>query len=153
MHVLDAAAQIVEQYPGGAESLAPRIGTTPGVLRNKVNATNTTNHLTLVEANRMMGLTGRFDILQAMAQEHGFALAKVDAEHGSCPLVKLVLALETSEGHLARTILDALDDDKISEREADLISAAANELQAALISLVGRLRCSVPVAPTLKAVA
>lgn len=145
MHVLDAAAQIVDQYPGGAESLAPRIGTTPGVLRNKVNAANTTNHLTLIEANRMMSLSGRFDILQAMAQEHGFALTKLEPEHSNCPLVKIVLALQASEGHLADTILEALADDKISAREADDISAAANMVQEVLISLVSRIRGSVPV--------
>ena len=73
MHVIDAAAQTVDQYPGGAESLAPRIGMSAGILRNKVNANNTTNHLSLAEANRIMSVTGDFRILQAMAQEHGFA--------------------------------------------------------------------------------
>lgn len=37
--VLDAVYRTVRAYPGGAESLAPRLGTTANVLRNKVSLT------------------------------------------------------------------------------------------------------------------
>ena len=38
MSVLDAFGRVVRAYPGGCASLAPRLGTTAGVLRNKLHA-------------------------------------------------------------------------------------------------------------------
>lgn len=53
MNVKDATHATVHDYPGGAESLAPRMGIkSPQVLRNKVNPTTDTHHLRLDEAIR-----------------------------------------------------------------------------------------------------
>lgn len=143
MHVLDAAAAIVDRYPGGAESLAPRIGMSAGILRNKVNSNNTTNHLTLAEANRIMAVTGDHDILQAMALEHGYVLASVDSGAGDDrTVIHRLLDLSVAEGELARTIHDALADSIITDNEMKLINAAGNAEQKALIALINRLRAA-----------
>ena len=47
MNVVDAAYLAVHTYPGGSESLGPRIGMSPAVLRNKVNPNCSTHHLSL----------------------------------------------------------------------------------------------------------
>lgn len=140
MHVIDAAAQTVDQYPGGAESLAPRIGMSAGILRNKVNANNTTNHLSLAEANRIISMTGDFRILQAMAQEHGFALTRVEQAEEGGNILNAMLGLEVAGGEFARTIHDALADGLITSNEMKAIAAAGHASQAALIGLIHRLR-------------
>ncbi len=148
MHVLDAASQTVHAYPGGAESLAPRIGMSAGILRNKVNVNNTTNHLTLAEAAEIMAATGDHRILQALAQEHGYALACIDMGGvASRTVVHHLLDLGMAEGELSRTIHDALADNVISSNEMNAIAAAGHANQAALIGLINRLRAAAKTAP------
>jgi hypothetical protein len=142
MHVLDAAAQTVHAYPGGAESLAPRIGVSAGILRNKVNANVPTNHLTLAEADAIMGATGDVRILQALAQAHGYALTKVDEQSDGKSIVSHVLGLGMTEGKLSMTIHDALADNVITANEMNAIAAAGHAHQSALIGLINRLRAA-----------
>lgn len=140
MHVLDAAAQTVHAYQGGAESLAPRVGLSAGILRNKVNVNNTSNHLTLAEANEIMAATGDHRILQALAQEHGYALHKIDDACSEKAIVHHLLDLGMAEGELSRTIHDALADNVITCNEMNAIAAAGHANQSALIGLINRLR-------------
>jgi hypothetical protein len=142
MHVLDAAAQTLEQYPGGAESLAPRVGMSAGILRNKVNANCTTNHLTLIEANRLMTVTGDHTILQALAQEHGYTLTAACLPADAAPIVSQILALSAAEGRFAQTIHDALADGIISPNEMNAIAGAGHDSQCALIGVIQRLRAA-----------
>lgn len=139
MHVIDAAAQTVDNYPGGAESLAPRMGMSAGILRNKVNSNNTTNHLTLEEADRMMDRTGDFQILQALAGRHGFALVPLEDRTEAGSVIGHILQLGSREGEFARVLHDALADGVISDREMNDIAAAGYATQSTLISLVRRL--------------
>lgn len=140
MHALDAAAQTVDRYPGGTESLAPRVGMSAGILRNKVNVNCTTNHLSLAEANRIMGATGDHAILQALAQEHGYTLQKIEAVPDETPVMRRLLALGAAEGKFSQTIHDALADGIISANEMAVIGEAGIATQAALIGLINRLR-------------
>lgn len=142
MHVIDAAAATVDRYPGGAESLAPRIGMSAGILRNKVNPNNTTNHLTLAEANRIMTVTGDAEILQALAQEHGYTLARTEGAECGGSILTAMLSLEVRAGDFARTIHDAMVDGIISQNEMKAIAAAGNAEQTALILLINRLRAA-----------
>jgi len=140
MHVLDAAAQTVDQYQGGAESLAPRIGISAGILRNKVNVNNTTNHLTLAEANRIMAVTGDLSILQAMAAEHNCALIRIDNSDKAESLMHGVLDLGVAEGDFNRELHDALADGVITGNEMNGLGQSALTYQAAIIGLLRRLR-------------
>ena len=74
MNIQDAAHRIGHEYPGGAVALAHRIGINPTVFNSKLNPNNLTHHLTLAEAQRMQLLTGRTDILEAMASELGYVI-------------------------------------------------------------------------------
>lgn len=71
----------VQEYPGGSESLAPRMsnGMSAATLRGKVNPNNDRNLLSLQEANELMGKSGDYRILHAMAADHGFVVQRVDA--------------------------------------------------------------------------
>jgi hypothetical protein len=139
MHVLDAAAQTVDQYQGGAESLAPRIGISAGILRNKVNVNNSTNHLTLAEANRMMAVTGDHAILQALASEHGYALVKIENPDQATGVLHGMLDLGVAEGEFNRELHDAMADGRITPNEMSALGKASLAYQGALIGLLRRL--------------
>ena len=63
MNIHDAAHATIHDYPGGAASLAPRLGMVQAVLNSKVNPNTHTHHLTLAEALRVMVMTGDHRIL------------------------------------------------------------------------------------------
>ncbi|MGE7137915.1 phage regulatory CII family protein [Luteibacter sp. NPDC031894] len=140
MHILDAALQTVSDYPGGAASLAPRVGLTAGVLSNKVNPNCKSNHLTLVEANRLMSVTGDPAILQAMAAEQGYALVKIGDPDEGQGVLHGMLDLGVAEGEFSRELHDALADGRITQNEMSALGRAALAYQSTLIGLLRRLR-------------
>lgn len=137
MNVSDAAYTTVHEYPGGSESLAPRLGMTAAVLRNKVNPHNDRNRLTLEEADRLIGLTGDTRILQALQANHD-ALLSSDAGTGN--ITDLVLDINSAGGDFARTIREALADGVISNREMKDIANAGMASQRVIIALLNRLQ-------------
>lgn len=142
MNATDAADATVHDYPGGSESLAPRLGMSAAVLRNKVNPNNDRNHLTLAEAGRLMMVTGDHRILQAMAAEHGYAMHKVDGAEPGESIMSNILSLGMREGEFAKTLRDALADQIISDREMKEITDAYFATQATQIALIHRLRAA-----------
>jgi hypothetical protein len=142
MHVLDAASNTVDQYPGGAESLAPRVGLSAGILRNKVSPTCTTNHLTLAEADRLMAVTGDLQILQALAAAHNCAVVPLGEVGNPEAIMTMLLRLGVAEGEFTRTLHDALADGVITGNEMAAIGHASLAEQKALIGLVARLRAA-----------
>jgi hypothetical protein len=140
MHVSDAAQATVDNYPGGAESLAPRVGLSAGILRNKVNPTCTTNHLTLAEANRIMSVTNDLQMLQAMAAEHSCALVPLGEQGGGESVMTHLLRLGITDGELTRTLHDAMADNIITSNEMSAITMSGLAVQRALIALIGRMR-------------
>lgn len=134
MNILDAAHNTVRSYPGGSESLGPRVGISPAVLRNKVNPNNDTHHLTLAEADRLMGITGDHSILNALASAHGYSLQKVDGEGQVGSIVAAILAMSMRQGDLSEVVSKALEDNRISPRERRDIEDAVHKLQAAIVA-------------------
>jgi len=63
----DAFYQTCKKYPGGFESLAPRMGMSGQVLRNKANHNATANHVHLCDIENIMTLTGDLSVLHALA--------------------------------------------------------------------------------------
>lgn len=140
MNILDAAHKTVHAYPGGSESLAPRIGMSAAVLRNKVNPNNTTHHLTLAEADEVMGVTGDHRLLQVLAANHGYALQRCEAVHENGPVLQALLVANAAEGEFDRVLQEALSDNLITQNELRLIESAGLHQQAALMGLLNRLR-------------
>lgn len=141
MNVADAADSTVHDYPGGSESLGPRIGMSPAVLRNKVNPNNDRNVLTLAEAQKIMRVTDDHRILAAQAADLGYALLAVSGDDGdeTASLTGMVLKLSTATGDFARVVDAALADGVITPNEMVAIQNMAHADQAALIGLVKRL--------------
>jgi len=140
MNVTDAADATVHDYPGGSESLAPRMGMSAAVLRNKVNPGNDRNHLSLSEADRLMRVTGDHRILQALADQHGYVLQRADDAARSGSVLDGVLAFHAAGGELHVAIHDALADGLITEREMSLIEKCSAAEHAAMIAMIHRLR-------------
>lgn len=131
MNIQDAAHKTVKDYPGGSESLAPRIGMSAAVLRNKVNPNNITHHLTLAEASEVMGMSGDYRILHSLASEHGFTLHATDApDTGS--IMCAMLAASAAKGDLAAILAKALADNMVTPNEASSIARACAAVQAAM---------------------
>lgn len=140
MNVIDAADATVHDYQGGSESLAPRLGMSAAVLRNKVNPSNDRNHLSLAEADRLMRVTGDHRILHALADMHGYVLHHAEEHDGAGTVLEGVLAFNAAGGKLNRAIRDAMADGLITEREMKLIEKCSAAEHAALIALIHRLR-------------
>lgn len=136
MNVQDAAYATVHGYPGGSESLAPRLGMSPAVLRGKVNPNNDRNILSLAEADAMMGVSGDHRILHALAAEHGYTLQPVEGEADpvSC-LMGAVLATSAAKGDLSDVLSRALEDQVITPNEMAEIHKACAVLQARVVEI------------------
>lgn len=149
MNILDAVHATVRNYPGGSESLAPRMITrtedgkekamSAAVLRNKANPNNTTHHLTLAEADQIMGLTGDHRILHALAAEHGYVLQPAAADEAGCVL-QSILTANTTRGEFDRVLQEALQDNLITSNEMKLVTEAGASHVAAYVALIARLR-------------
>lgn len=70
MNVGDAFYQTVHGSAGGCEALAVRMNMSAAILRNKANVHTVTNKPTLDDADRIMGLTADYRILDALAANH-----------------------------------------------------------------------------------
>ena len=104
MNITTAADLTVHEYKGGSESLGPLVGISAAVLRNKVNPNNTTHHLTLAEADRIVRMTGDARILAAFAHSNGFLLVKAPESCGESDISVLeeVAGLMVAHGTFGR---------------------------------------------------
>lgn len=148
MNVLDAAQATVKAYPGGAESLAPRLDMSGALLRGKVNPQYDRNHLTLAEADLLMTVTGDHRILHALAAQHGYVLQRHDdlereREEAQHRVDELVLDLMRATGSFAGTIADAREDGVITPREAKDTAQAGMGVQKIVVDLVAALQAQV----------
>lgn len=142
MTPLDAAHATVHDYPGGSESLAPRLGMSGSILRNKVNANINTNHLTLVDADKMMSVTGDHRILEALAQHHGYVLVPVefDTPSSDMAILELVTHVWRHNGDVGRAVDDALSDGRITKRELDTIKESIHRVEQTMHTMLARLK-------------
>lgn len=140
MNILDAAHKTVKEYPGGSESLGPRIDMSAAVLRSKVNPNIATHHLTLLEADEIMSVTGDHRMLHALAAQHGYVLQRIDAAGGPADLLGALLACDARKGELTQLLHDSLADGNLSPNEWSQVAQAGTATQAALVILLQRLQ-------------
>ena len=129
MNVKDATHATVHDYPGGAESLAPRMSIkSPQVLRNKVNPTTDTHHLRLDEAVRMMAVTGDYRIIEAMAGELGGTFALLPTSQVTeQSLIAMLLNASNAHGNTCKVFSEALADGYLDHIERKDINQALDE--------------------------
>lgn len=137
MNVLDAAYDTVHQYPGKSDALATRMGMTGALLRGKVNPNSDRNRLALEEADEMMGKTGDYRILHALAANHGGIFVQLDTPQAGS-LIAALLATDSAKGDLSKVVAEAVKDGRITPNEQAKIRKAVAAVQA-LVSMVGQL--------------
>ena len=114
---------------GGIRVVCERVGISEGVLRNKVDERNESNHLRLDEAFRIMLELKDYRIMQAMAYELGGTfdlLPDVDVDENE-HIVTLLLGATSKHGQVCDVIHQALADvrhriDGLEKLQKQLIS-------------------------------
>lgn len=136
MNLLDAAYNVVHDYPGGSHSLAPRMGKSATTLSHEVAADGTAK-LGLLDAAKITTLSGDLRILEAFATNCGQMLvplpAAVDLQSDDCMLRMAATVREF--GDLCTEVAADLQDGKISDNELARIDRECGELIAAVHGL------------------
>jgi predicted kinase len=142
MNIKDAMHHTVHDYPGGSESLGPRMNIVPAVLRNKVNPNSSSHHLTLIEADRLMSMTGDHRILNALAQNHGYVLVPVefDTPASDLAILELVTRVWRTNGDVGKAVDEALCDGKITSKELEHIQDTITQVEQAMHTMLSRLK-------------
>lgn len=130
MNPLDAAYNLVHDYPGGACSLAPRLGKSGTYLSAEVSGTGSAK-LGLMTAVKLSQLTGNLCVLNAFASECGcFVLAMPTMPvEGSTFKALADAAREFSE--FVGSVADAAADGKVTANELARVDKELSELFAA----------------------
>lgn len=139
--VLDAAFNLVHDHPGGAASLAPRLGKNPATLCHEVTGHGTAK-LGLETAVKLSVLTGDMRILNAMAAQCGCLVLPLvchEGEEGEAVMARLGVAAKEFGEFVAEVAADSRDG-RISANELKSIEREWGELVSAGQSLVGHLR-------------
>ncbi|MEC9482548.1 MAG: phage regulatory CII family protein [Halomonas sp.] len=138
MNPQDAFYQTVHDHPGSAESLAPRMGMSAAVLRNKANPNNEYNKPTLGDVDKAMALTGDYRVLDALAANHGGIFVRMDKCEATTGvgLLGQITHVWSVEGDVGRCIEEMLDDGRIEPHELERVKEAVYHLQQSLAELV-----------------
>lgn len=141
MTPLDAFHQTVHSYPGGCESLGPRLGMSVAVLRNKANPRCNTNHPTLTDVDRVLGITGNYSVLHALAANHSHVCIPVDADlaPSDMAVLELVTAAWRTHGDVGASVDAAFADGRVEAREVTRIREAIYHHIAGLQHMLQRI--------------
>ncbi len=140
--VEDAAYHTAHSYPGGVESLSPRMGIGAQVLRNKLNPTSRTHHLTLAEADRLIGLTGDKSIVHALAINHGMVCVPMldEGQYASdVSVLETVTRIWSMSGKVGQAVDDTLADNRVEKDEVLRVREGVYQNITALHELVALL--------------
>lgn len=144
MNIQDAAHRIGHEYPGGAVALAHRMGIGPVVFNSKLNPNTLTHHLSLAEAQRMQLLTGRTDILEAMADELGYVIVKIPDCANDIDIAKATRKAVVEFGEWMDQIDRSLDDGAVTTNELKAIEKELVEMMAQAQKLTAALATAKP---------
>ncbi len=114
--VLDAAFHLVHDYPGGAVSLAPRMGKSGTTLSHECKATGTAK-LGLVDAVKLSHLTGDLRILNAFASECGCLVLPMPAPDGAVDTFHALAEAAREFGKFVTSVADAAADGQVTANE------------------------------------
>lgn len=141
MTPLDAFYNTVHDADGGPEALAARLGMSAQVLRNKANPNNSANKPLLDDADRVMGLTGDFRILEALAASHRRVCIEIPEDGDACDLaiLELVTHVWQRNGDVGAAVHQTLADGKVEKQEIARVRQAVYKTQQALNEMLMRL--------------
>lgn len=143
MDIHDAAYRVAHDFrPDGAVGLARRLGRNSGTFLNQLNPHQETAKLGLGDAVAMSVAAGDRRIAEAFADTLGCLLVQKPALAlvSDAALLDMVLTRDEYLGAFASVVRSALDGGAIDAFEMARIEEAANEVAAATLELVERLR-------------
>lgn len=137
----DAFHTTVHAAPGGCESLAPRMGMSPAILRNKANLTSNFNKPTLEDIDLAMALTGDYRILDALAGKHGRVCIQIEEGAGANDMAVLEIMTKcwAANGDVGSEVMRALEDGRIDHKEIAAIKDAVLKVNQSMQRLLARL--------------
>ncbi|GAO73355.1 phage regulatory CII family protein [Comamonas sp. E6] len=146
MSTLDALRRGVDNYPGGREVVAVRIGKTGEVLRKELSGAashklGAVDALTIARIACEEGRPHCYDYAAMVAQECGgrFELVTDAPSETPSPVAKVSkLVVETS--HVTSAVIDAMQDGVISDNELRVIEKEVAEAQEVLRKLLQAAR-------------
>ncbi len=136
MNLLDAAYNVVHDYPGGSHSLAPRMGKSSTTLSHEVAADGTAK-LGLLDAEKITALSGDLRILEAFATNAGqmiVPLPCVDTSLSDDCMLRLAAAAKEF-GDMCTEAATSLQDGRITDNELARFDRECGELIASVHSL------------------
>ena len=136
MNLLDAAYALVHEYPGGSESLAPRVGKNATTLSHEVLGTGAAK-LGLLTAETMTIFSGDLRILQEFAancEQMVVPLPKLDPGQSDDCMLRLA-ATAHEFGKLCTEVAGDLVDGQISDNELARIDRECGRLIASVHSM------------------
>jgi hypothetical protein len=138
----DAFYQTCKRYPGGFESLAPRMNMSAQVLRNKANPNASVNHVHICDIENIMTFTGDLAVLHALAQGQGCAVVKVDADGNASDMavLEMITKVWSSNGNVGAEVNRTLEDGLVESHEVEKVAEAVYRTTEALMTMLGRLR-------------
>ncbi|CAG68987.1 phage regulatory CII family protein [Acinetobacter baylyi] len=139
MNILDAAYHTVHDFLGGASALASRLGIkSPAVLNSKVNPNTHTHHITLLEAVKLMEITGDYRILQEMCARLGkvaIDLPDIPESQRDTSLMDTFLCIGIKKGDISALFKEMMADGRITQGEALDMARVIHEMHKALSEL------------------
>lgn len=153
LDILDVIYRTVHDFPGGAAALAPRMGMSVDVLRQKANVNNPQHVFHPRQLLDLMYFTGNDAVLHAMAEHMGRVVlnASPDDSDGN-----LHLALAKLQGHYAEVVrhtadllagMEAAPACSLSSNDVRRVQFHVQEVHAALGHLLGCMRVNLRPAP------
>jgi len=148
MNQHDALYQVARAFPGGLDALAQQLQMSPNVLRNKLAPNINSHYPSFEEVSAIVGLCHAAGVknahlpLHALLSRHGmagFVVPDPDAIHKE-DLSQTVCRVMSQVGNVAEAVSEALMDNVITEREADLIEKEFQGALAALAEWRARIR-------------
>lgn len=136
MQLLDAAYHTVHDYPGGAPSLAPRMGKSPHTLNHEVTG-NGSAKLGLVDAAKACQLTHDYRILYAFAEAcaHVCIPMPVDSAVDAQGVLHQLAQTSREFSELCAEVCGSAADGRITDNELERIDRERMDLMGALARL------------------
>lgn len=140
MNQHDALYTVARAYPGGIDALAQKLNISTNVLRNKLAPGIASHYPSFEEVSMIISLCQKAGVkeavmpLHALMARHGMAAFVVPEPEqiNNDDLSQTVCRVMSQVGNVAEAVSEALLDNVITEREADLIE---REFQGALAAL------------------
>jgi hypothetical protein len=141
MNPYDAFQKTVFDAPGGVESLAPRMGISAGILRNKANVNIKANVASGHDWDMAMALTGDYQVLHALAANHGHICFKFDhaAPASDMAVLELISKIWMTNGEVGAAVNETLADGRVEKHEVAHVRQAVYRTTSALMEMLVRL--------------